>query len=107
MKATYETALNAGIPIISTGTAAKIMAVLYVHGNNEFMVYSPKFNVEREYIQKRFKMEGGAIPDPNFIKALKEHVKSLQEYEKKNSNKPYPEWAKKLFKERYGVELIN
>lgn len=107
MKATYETALNCGLPIIPLDTAARIFAVVYVHGNNEFMVHSPKFNVEREYIQKRFHIEGGEIPDRDFVIQLKSYIKELEEYEEINPDKRYPQWAKDLFMQRYGFQLIN
>lgn len=104
---TYETALQVGLPIISTDTSAKILAVLYVHGNNEFMVHSPKFQVERKYIQKRFRIEGGLSPDPEIIPIIKKYINELEDFEKDNPDQRYPEWAKTLFKQRYGFNLIN
>lgn len=107
MRATYNTALNCGLPIISADTSARIMAVLYVHGNNEFMVHSPKFNVEREYIQKRFGIEGGVKPSAEIIILIKKYVKELEDYERDNPTHKYPQWAIKLFEDRYGFKLIN
>ena len=107
MKSTYETALNAGLSIVSLDTAARILAVVYVHGNNEFMVHSPKFNTEREYIQKRFHIQGGEIPDPEIIPVLKGYIKELEEYEKLHPIEKYPAWAKDLFIQRYNFKLIN
>lgn len=107
MRSTYETALNCGLPIISTDTSARILAVVYVHGNNEFMVHSPKFNVEREYIQKRFGIEGGVSPDAKIIPLIKQYIRELENFEKENPDTRYPKWAKELFKQRYGFELIN
>lgn len=103
----YATALNCDMPIISTDTSARILAVVYVHGNNEFMVHSPKFNVERNYIQKRFGIEGGASPNPMIIPLIKKYTKELEDFEKANPEKRYPKWAIDLFKERYGFNLIN
>ena len=42
MKASYEIALNAGMSIVSLDTAARIMAVVNVHGNKELsgLIYS-------------------------------------------------------------------
>lgn len=107
MAATYESALKVGLPIISMDNSARILAVLYVHGNNEFMVHSDKFNVERDYIQKRFKIEGGEKPDPIIIPRLKQYIKELEAFEKEYPDQRYPEWADKLFRERYGFRLIN
>lgn len=107
MEATYRTALNCGLPIISTDTSARIMAVLCVHGNNEFMVHSPKFTIEMRYIQDRFGLKGAHVPDVEIVKGIQAYVKELQEYEKAHPNDRYPEWATRLFKERYGFKLIN
>ena len=55
-----------GTPAIGRDTAARILAVTYVHGNNEALVYNSK------YLQDKA-----------------------------------PEWAHKLFKDKYGIKLIN
>lgn len=107
MQANYDTALQAGIPIISLDTSARILAVLYVHGNNEFMVHSDKFHVEINYIQKRFRIEGGDSPDRAIIPKLKQYIEELEQFEQTYPNKRFPEWADKLFRERYGFKLIN
>lgn len=107
MRRTYETALKCGLSIISTDNSARIMAVLYVHGNNEFMVYSEKFQIEREYIQKKFGLEGGCTPKPIIVNLIKKYVKELEQFEKDNPDKRYPKWAIDLFKQRYNFQLIN
>lgn len=105
MKALYATAEQVGLPIVSADNAARIMAVLYVHGNNEDFVYSPKFNAEREYIQKRFCINGSETPDYGFLLLLKEYVKELKHYERLHKGNPIPEWASIMFRDRYGIEL--
>lgn len=104
MKATYATALNAGIDIVPLDTAARIMAILCVWGNNENFVYSPKFNVEREFIQKRYGLEGGETPDKDFVESLRFYVNSLEA--QKDSADPAPQWARDLLEKRYGFKLI-
>ncbi len=103
----YDTALAAGLPIISTDTAAKILAVTYVHGNNEFMVHSPKFKAEIRYIQKKWGIDGGLIPDAGITIAIQHDVDELERFEKEHPEERYPQWAIELFKTRYGFELIN
>lgn len=107
LQATYDTALAAGLPIISTDTSARILAVTYVHGNNEFMCSSPKFKVETGYIQKRFHIEGGETPDAEIVRLIQQYVSELELFEKRNPKEKYPEWAMSLFKQRYGFKLIN
>lgn len=107
MRATYMSALNAGLPIISSDTSARILSVVYVHGNNEFMVHSPKFHIEMEYMQQRFHLFGGETPDLKIVTLVKRYVKELEEFEKQYPVKRYPEWAVDLFKSRYNVKLIN
>lgn len=103
----YETALAAGLPIVALDTAARILAVLYVHGNNEFMTHNEKFLAEIKYIQQRWNIDGGLTPDGEMIFLLRRYVDSLEQYEKDNPKTPYAPWAIELFRERYGVELIN
>lgn len=107
MKATYETALNFGLPIISTDTSARILSVVYVHGNNEFMVHSPKFQIEIDYIKRRFHIQGTETPTSDITSLIQHYSKELEEYEKQNPKRRYPDWAKLLFKTRYGFDLIN
>ena len=106
MKATYETALSAGIDIVPVATAAKVMAILYMWGNNENFTCSPKFNVEREYIQKRYHLDGGETPDPLFVVAFKYYASYLENYAAEHKEDRVPKWAKELIEERYGFKLI-
>lgn len=107
LETTYNTALNCDIPIISLDTSARILAILYVHGNNEFMVHCAKFKVEIDYIQKRFKIEGGEAPDREIIPLLKQYIIELEAYEQSYPDIRYPDWANDLFQKRYGIKLIN
>ena len=103
----YDSALAAGLPIISTDTAAKILAVLYVHGNNEFMTHSPKFSAEIRYIRQKWNIDGGLVPEAGIVSAIKRYVSELEQFEKNHPKERYPQWAIDLFQERYGVKLIN
>lgn len=103
----YATALAADLPIISSDNAAKILAVVYVHGNNEFMTHNDKFLAEIKYIQQRWNIDGGLTPDGEMIFLLRKYIDSLEQYEKDNPKTPYDPWAIELFRERYGIELIN
>lgn len=110
------TCLAAGIPAITLNTCAQLMAVLYVHGNNENMVLHSVFIADLKYIQKRFGINGGGKPDPDFTVALKHYVKELEDYERDHAGertgaglfeRHIPQWAINLYKNRYGIKLIN
>lgn len=91
--------LTIGLPAISTDTSARILAVVCVLGNNENMVMSPKCRAELEYIQKRFGIDGGEVPAAEIIPLLKQYVAELEKATE------VPQWAEKIFKERYGIKL--
>ena len=93
-------ALTVGLPIISTDTAARLMAITYVYGGgNETLVLSPKFQCDRKYIQERFGIQGGEIPDAYFASTLRSYVKELE------NSKVCPQWVHDLMKRRYNIKL--
>lgn len=108
--------IAANIPSLSISTCARILAVLYVHGNNEEFVYNKSFLSDIEYITNRFNISGGETPDAEFVDKLKVYVNELEEYIEKHKNDPIgnaifkshiPDWATDLFKSRYNIKLIN
>lgn len=60
---------------------------------------SPKCRAELEYIQKRFHIDGGEVPDSEIIEPLKEYIAELEKATE------VPKWAEKIFKDRYGIKL--
>ena len=99
-----EACLQTGIESISVQKPAKIMAVLMVLGNNEAMVMNQHFVADSEYIQKRFRINGGEVPDATFAEYLKEYVADLQEADRQGF---IPQWAEKLFMEDYEIKLYK
>lgn len=113
-----EACLSAGIPAISTDTCARIFAVIYVHGNNEAFVFNKSFLADVEYIKNRFHIHGSESPNTSFSILLKKYVGELEAYiEAHKDEKPsdggvlfkshVPKWAVDLFKNRYGIKIIN
>lgn len=90
-----------GTPAISRDTAAKILAVVYIYGNNEAMVYCMKFTAEINHIKQMYHIDGGETPDAEIIPLIQQYVKELEE------NEEIPEWAHKLFNDRFGIKLCN
>lgn len=99
-----EACLQTGLESISVQKSAKIMAVLMVLGNNEAMVMNQHFVADCEYIQKRFHINGGEIPDATFAEYLKEYVADLQDADRQGF---IPQWAEKLFMEDYEIKLYR
>ena len=99
-----EACLQCGIESISVQKAAKIMAVLMLLGNNEAMVMNRHFTADCEYIQKRFHIGGGEVPDATFAEYLKEYVADLKEADRHGF---IPRWAEKLFMEDYEIKLYR
>lgn len=107
--------LNVGIPAISTDTAARLMAVVYVHGNNESFTFNQKFIDDMDYIQERFGIYGSGVPDTDFAMLLGEYVKELEDYIEKNKHladergvmfyDAKPQWAIDLFMKNYNIKL--
>lgn len=54
--------------------AARLMAIVQVFGNNEGFTLSPKFNIDRRYIQELYGIDGGQTPDPTFAQHLRKWV---------------------------------
>lgn len=105
-----------GTPAIGRDTAARILAVTYVHGNNEALVMNKKYIQEVEHIQQMYHIHGAGTPDAEIVELIKQYVKELEQCRDEHDNDPSsdavfknhaPEWAHKLFNERFGVKLIN
>lgn len=106
-----------GTPAIGRDTAARILAVTYVHGNNEALVYNDKYLQDIHHIEKMYHVEGGKSPDTDLVMLIKQYVSELEQYRDEHDNDVYesgavfqnkaPEWARKMFMEKYGIKLIN
>lgn len=99
-----EACLSAGINSISPQKSAKIMAVLMHLGNNEAMVMNKHFIADCEYIQKRYGIKGGEIPDATFVEYFKEYENDLR---LALDNDFIPQWANRLFIEDYEIKLLK
>ena len=102
----HEACLQLDLPSLTTDTAAKIMAVLYVYGNNENMVLNNHFVADCDYIQKRWHIQGGETPDIDFVVKFQCWHKDILDYEKEHTDGIVP-WAVKLFSEMYNIKLFR
>lgn len=107
---------NIGVPAIRRDTAARILAVTYVHGNNEQLVYNMKYLQDINHIEQVYHIQGSEVPDADLVVLVKKYVKELETFLENADNEPHndavfsnhaPDWAKELFSERYKITLIN
>lgn len=97
-----DACLSIGIDSISPCKSAKIMSVLMHLGNNEAMVMNRHFTADVDYIQERYNLKGGEIPDQEFVKYFKEYERELKE---SLDNGIIPQWAETLFATDYEIKL--
>ena len=105
-KQLYETALSAGLPIISGDKCCRILAWLYIYGGGrEETVFNDKMSNDIFYAQRRVLNiwldavgidNGSHIPDCELVPILQDYVKSVSDF-----NNP-PEWVVEFEKE-YGL----
>lgn len=106
-----------GTPAIGRDTAARILAVTYVHGNNEALIYNNKYLQDIHHIQQMYHIHGTGVPDPELVELIQQYIKELEQYRDEHDNdknesgavfqSKAPEWAHKLFMDKYGIKLIN
>ena len=102
--AMYETALAAGIPIVSADTCALICAALAECGNTEEFTHNHRLVCELRYAQERFNVKGSeCVTDPYFHETLRHYVRLFEACHKEN--KEIPSSINEVFMTRYGFKL--
>ena len=101
-----EACLQFYLSSLTTDTAAKIMAVLYVYGNNENMVLNNHFVADCDYIQKRWHIQGGETPDIDFVVKFQCWHKDILDYEKEHAE-GIVLCAVKFFDVLYNIKLMR
>ena len=75
-----------------------------LYGNNEAVVMNQHFVADCEYIQQRFRIRGGEVPDNVFAEYLREYITDLKEADRQGF---IPQWATRLFREDYEIILYR
>ena len=101
--AMYESALAAGLPIVSRDVCAIIFAILLVWGNDERFTHHHRLVCELRYAQKRFRIEGSESPDADFTRLLHSYVSQLELMQQREDR--VPDHIDHLFQERYGFHF--
>ena len=98
--AMYQSALSAGIPIVSRETCAVICAMLLVWGNTEEFTHNHRLVCELKYAQERYNIKGSETPDKEFAKQLQYYINLLQLTQDREGR--VPDQIDDMFHERYG-----
>ena len=69
--AMYQSALDMGLPIVSTETCAIICAMLLVWGNTAEFTHNHRLVCELQYAQKRFGIEGVSAVFRNIMNSVR------------------------------------
>jgi len=99
----YDTALSAGIPIISGDKCCQLMAYLYVYGGeNEQMTTDGRISSAMLYAQKRLNILCGEVPNLELLPVLQDYIKQAANKHGVPYDEP-PEWVIELEKE-FGIK---
>ena len=103
-----DTCKAAGLVSIGKDTAAKLLAIVYVlGGERECFTHNNKLVADIWYIKDVYGFVGGETPNQEVANLVKQYSSELEEAERDLGKKggEYPEWATKLMKENYGINL--
>lgn len=85
--------------------AARLMAIVTVWGNNEGFTLSPKFQIDREYIQDVYNIKGGRTPDNDrFNSYLRHYTERMEQVE--SDEDPYFLECADWIREMYNFKLL-
>ena len=100
-----DTCKAAGLKPISTDTAAKILAIVYVlGGEREVFTHNEKLKSDIEYIQDVYGFKGGQTPNKEVADLFRKYVVEL-DFFTPSINQWHPQWATKLMQENYGITI--
>lgn len=112
-----DACLQCGIPAISTDTAARILAVVYLCSNNENFTHNGKLKADIDYICKRWHIEGGESVSNEIHPLIRQYSKEIETcIENFDKHTPdfferckggYPQWCEDLIYDRYGFLLFQ
>lgn len=112
-----ESCLHTGIPAISTDTAARIMAVVYLCANNENFTHNAKLRADLDYICKRWDIEGACYPNKDIVILIRKYSKEIEDYIEETNKQAadwlerchtkYPQWCHELIESRYDFKLFQ
>lgn len=91
------------LEIVPKDIGARVMAFVELTGSDERVCYSQRLRCELEHLQEVYHIQGGDIPDKDFVELIQVYTKELKEYTDKH-NGEFPEWLVNLISNRYGFK---
>lgn len=102
-KAMYAACRQVGLEIVPIDVAARVMAFVGLQGGDERTVMCPRLRCELQHIQELYHIQGGEVPDKDFVILIQEYTKELQDYTNEHGG-DWPSWLYELIQERYGFK---
>lgn len=102
-KAMYSACRQMGMAIVPMDVGARVMAWVGLAGSDERICYSPRLKCELEHLQEVYHIQGGEVPNSDFVELIQQYTKELKDYTD-NHDGEFPEWLNKLIEERYGFK---
>lgn len=102
-KAMYAACRQMNLEIVPKDTGARVMAFVGLAGGDERICLSPRLKCELEHLQELYHIQGGEVPDEDFVLLIQKYTKELKDYTD-NHDGEFPEWLNKLIEERYGFK---
>lgn len=100
-KAMYAACRQMDLGIVPMDIGARVMAFVGLAGSDERICYSPRMKCELEHLQELYHIQGGEVPDKDFVLLIQEYTKELKEYTVTH-NGEWPAWLNTLIETRYG-----
>ena len=73
---------------------------------DERICLSPRMKCELEHLQELYHIQGGEVPDKDFVLLIQEYTKELKNYTDTH-NGEWPAWLNTLIETRYGFKPYN
>lgn len=108
--------LQCGIPAISTDTAARILAIVYLCSNNENFTHNGKLAADLDYICKRWHIEGSECVSSEIHPLIRQYSQEIDKFitehprdwgNPEKEQELYPKWCEELIFDRYGFHLYQ
>jgi hypothetical protein len=100
-RAMYAACRQMDLEIVPIDTGARVMAFIGLQGGDERTVMCPQLKTELEHLQELYHIQGGEVPDKDFVLLIQEYTKELKDYTDIHDGE-WPAWLNKLIEERYG-----
>ena len=102
-KAMYAACRQMDMAIVPMDIGARVMAWVGLQGGDERVSLSPRLKCELEHLQELYHIQGGEVPDKDFVLLIQEYTKELKSYTDEHDGE-WPAWLNSLIEERYGFK---